>query len=131
MFLDASAVIALLLQEEGFEALISRIQASQTPLRTSPVAFVEAVLNLASRKQIAIDGAMDLVIAFNTTLRVENVSITPEMGTAAVRLYAKYGKGQGHPARLNLGDCFAAAVAECQRIPLLYKGLDFAQTDFA
>ncbi|MET0743995.1 MAG: type II toxin-antitoxin system VapC family toxin [Microvirga sp.] len=131
MFLDASAVMAILLQEEGFEVLLSRIQASTTSLKTSPFAYVETVLNFASRTKTTIDVAMDVVAEFNGTLGVENVTITPEIGVAATRLYARYGKGHGHPARLNLGDCFAAAVANHLRMPLLSKGSDFARTDFA
>ena len=45
--------------------------------------------------------------------------------------YARYGKGRGHPARLNLGDCFAYAMAKQHGVPLLYKGDDFSQTDLA
>ncbi|WP_446721531.1 type II toxin-antitoxin system VapC family toxin [Methylobacterium sp. DCY52] len=42
--------------------------------------------------------------------------------------HARYGKGR-HPARLNLGDCFAYACARVHRVPLLYVGDDFPQTD--
>ena len=50
---------------------------------------------------------------------------------AALAAYARYGKGSGHPARLNLGDCFAYAMAKQHGVPLLYKGDDFSQTDLA
>jgi ribonuclease VapC len=43
----------------------------------------------------------------------------------------RYGKGTGHPARLNLGDCVSYAMAKKAGVPLLYKGNDFAQTDLA
>ena len=45
--------------------------------------------------------------------------------------YATYGRGQGSPARLNMGDCFAYAMAKRLGVPLLYKGDDFALTDLA
>ena len=43
--------------------------------------------------------------------------------------FARYGKGTGHPAQLNLGDCFAYAVALNRRTALLFKGGDFSKTD--
>ncbi len=47
----------------------------------------------------------------------------------AAAAYRRYGKGQGHPAQLNFGDTFAYALASARRLPLLFKGNDFAQTD--
>jgi len=48
-----------------------------------------------------------------------------------VRAYARYGKGTGHPAQLNFGDCFSYAAAKRVGAPLLYKGADFSHTDLA
>ena len=59
---------------------------------------------------------------------IELVSVTPEQAQAARRAWRRYGKGN-HPAGLNFGDCFAYALAEATREPLLYKGSDFALTD--
>lgn len=50
------------------------------------------------------------------------------LGGAAFAAFLKFGKGR-HPARLNLGDCFAYALAKSLDAPLLYKGDDFAKTD--
>ncbi len=47
----------------------------------------------------------------------------------AVKAFADYGKGRGHPAQLNLADCLSYACAQAQSIPLLYKGKDFSHTD--
>jgi len=55
--------------------------------------------------------------------------ITDDIARAAVSAFARYGKGRGHPARLNLADCLSYAAATSLRMPLLYKGDDFAQTD--
>ncbi|MBF9235621.1 type II toxin-antitoxin system VapC family toxin [Microvirga alba] len=129
MFLDASAVLGILLQEEDREELLERIEAATTPLTTSPVAVMESVANLASKGSIPVEKANEIVAEFMKTLNVRNVPITPEIGARAIRIFAKYGKGQNHPARLNMGDCFAAAVAKNYGIPLLYKGNDFIHTD--
>ena len=46
-----------------------------------------------------------------------------------MQAYVRYGKGTGHPAGLNFGDCFSYAIARRRNLPLLYKGDDFARTD--
>ena len=63
--------------------------------------------------------------------RVGVVGITPADGDAALEAFARYGKGRGHPAQLNLADCFAYAVAKNQGVALLFKGDDFSRTDLA
>ena len=59
------------------------------------------------------------------------IHITESIGKAARDASAVYGKLTGHPAKLNMGDCFAYACAKAYRVPLLYKGDDFAHTDLA
>ena len=59
------------------------------------------------------------------------VPIGEETGNHAIDAFARYGKGKGHPAQLNLGDCFSYAVAKEQGVGLLYKGDDFLRTDLA
>lgn len=59
---------------------------------------------------------------------IEVVAIPPEAAGFAIDAFERYGKGR-HPARLNMGDCFAYAGARLARVPLLYKGNDFALTD--
>ncbi len=56
-----------------------------------------------------------------------------EISAAATQVAAdaaeRFGRGSGHPARLNFGDCFSYAVAKHLDAPLLYKGDDFIHTD--
>lgn len=61
--------------------------------------------------------------------QIRLVPITTDDAGRALDAFARYGKGTGHPARLNMGDCFAYAVARNHGVPLLYKGEDFALTD--
>lgn len=61
----------------------------------------------------------------------EIVAPGPEQAEAAFRAFIAYGKGNGHPAALNFGDVFSYALAKTRRLPLLFKGEDFAQTDLA
>lgn len=57
------------------------------------------------------------------------VAITEQEAETALAAFSRYGKGRGHPAQLNLGDCFAYAVAKNHRTALLFKGEDFDKTD--
>ena len=63
-----------------------------------------------------------------TQARAEVVPFTAEHAALACDGWRRYGKGR-HPAGLNLGDCFAYALARSRGEPLLYKGDDFARTD--
>ncbi len=58
----------------------------------------------------------------------EIVGVTPELAEIAVEAFRRFGRGR-HPARLNIGDCFAYALAKATGEPLLFKGGDFALTD--
>ena len=60
---------------------------------------------------------------------VHLVPLDEEQLWVAAYAYRRYGKGQGHPAQLNFGDTFAYALASARRLPLLFKGNDFVQTD--
>ena len=62
------------------------------------------------------------------SLAIEIVTISPEQADLAREAYQKFGKGN-HPAKLNLGDCFAYALAKARGEPLLFKGDDFRLTD--
>ncbi len=66
-----------------------------------------------------------------TAVEANEMDITAEIANAALKAACKYGKTAGHPARLNMGDCFAYACAKTRGVSLLYKGNDFAQTDLA
>ena len=129
MFIDASALCAVLLGEADGDAYDAKVGAATEPL-TSPVAIFETVLAVAR----AVDG--DMVRARRDVeeyLTVSNVGLVP-IGAAelarALDAFDRYGKGR-HPARLNMGDCFAYACAKTQGAPLLFKGDDFSQTDVA
>jgi ribonuclease VapC len=62
---------------------------------------------------------------------VRTVSVTERETETALAAFSRYGKGRGHPAQLNLGDCFAYALAKNHRAALLFKGEDFDKTDIA
>ncbi|MCL1961724.1 MAG: type II toxin-antitoxin system VapC family toxin [Desulfovibrionaceae bacterium] len=127
MFLDASAVVAILAAESERDLLLDKIDAANTRLHTSPIALMESVLALRRARGISMDDARALVRGFMNALQVQEVSITPEIGALALHAYQRYGKP--NPAQLNMGDCFAYGCAKSLALPLLYKGNDFSKTD--
>ena len=128
MFLDASAIVAMLADEEERLTFLSKLAAESDPL-TSAVAAFEATLAIARRKGFAVKEASAIIEDFLTLSNVRLVPIGLEEQRAALDAHSRFGKGRGHPARLNMGDCFAYACAKTQGRPLLFKGDDFSQTD--
>ena len=127
MFVDASAIIAMIAREEEGSALAARLdQASR--VHVSAVVVYEAVLGLARAGNIAIIDAQAIVDRFIDEVEAEIVPIVAETSRVAVTAFDRFGKGR-HPAGLNLGDCFAYACARVLDEPLLYKGDDFPRTD--
>lgn len=130
MFVDASVIVAILKPEADGQTLSDQVERSDSPL-TSPIAVVEAVMSLARNRRLPVEVALSEVMQFLERGRIPIRPVDAEAGMFAVDAHARFGKGSGHPARLNLGDCFAYAMAKQHSVPLLYTGDDFAQTDLA
>jgi len=141
MFLDASVVAAVLLQEDDGPTLLKAMEAGRGKLRFSPIVRMEAVLALV-RRRVENRGqgparaedfaqASELVSDFFAALDAKEMHITTSMGEEAIRALTAYGKVVGHPAKLNMGDALSYACAKAFHVPLLYKGHDFAETDLA
>jgi ribonuclease VapC len=127
MILDTSAVVAILRDEPEAEVIAQAIERAEHR-RISAVNYVEAAA--------VIDGSRDPIASrkFDDLLREAEVTIevvTENQARIARQAYRDFGKGSGHPAKLNFGDCFAYALAKAKREPLLIKGEDFGQTDEA
>ncbi|MBN4094610.1 MULTISPECIES: type II toxin-antitoxin system VapC family toxin [unclassified Methylobacterium] len=127
MFVDASAIVAIVAGEPGHRALLDRLRDGSVRL-TSGVAVYEAVLAIARLQAVPPEVAREIVDDFLDAAGVTRVPIAEAEARLAVMAHARYGKGR-HPARLNLGDCFAYACARVHDVPLLYVGDDFSQTD--
>ena len=130
MFVDASAIVAILTREPDADALIERLERAIRPI-TSAVAIFEAALGLCRKRHASVEEAQADVADFMKAARVELVPIAANEVSLALSAFARYGKGRGHPAQLNMGDCFAYAVASNHRTSLLFKGVDFSKTDIA
>jgi ribonuclease VapC len=128
MFVDASAIVAILTREPEADALADALDAAHSPI-TSPIGVFEAVLGICRKRHASVAEAATDVGEFLETARVRTVPITDKDAETALDAFSRYGKGRGHPAQLNLADCFAYAVAKQYRTSLLCKGHDFAKTD--
>jgi ribonuclease VapC len=127
MFIDASALTAMLADESDGAALMARMKRDKTRL-TSPIAIWETTLALARLTGQSIKDAGKSLNGFIDLTGIRIVAVPPEAALFAVEAFERFGKGQ-HPARLNMGDCFAYACARHLGEPLLFKGSDFPLTD--
>jgi ribonuclease VapC len=124
VILDSSALIAILRREQDAATFTEAIEATM-PRRISAVNWVETAVVLDGARDPISSRALDALVA---EAAVEIVPVSVEQARLARAAYRDFGKGSGHPARLNFGDCFAYALAVATREPLLYKGRDFACT---
>lgn len=132
--------MAILNSEPEADAIVERLQATAGRRYFSPIVRYEASVSLARAAALAkgrrttaelIRASLDLVDELLLRLGAEETAISGAIGATAIDASALYGKIVGHPADLNMGDCFAYACARQLGVPLLYKGRDFAQTDLA
>ena len=121
--IDASAFVAIVQEEYGFERLITALLSSDER-RISPVSFVEVTLALARTHKDPIE----LADKYLRHAAIELHPIDSDQANWARYAHLTFGKGR-HPARLNLGDCFSYAAAKALTAPLLYAGGDFSRTD--
>lgn len=139
MFIDASAIFAILNREAGYEELARRIDDVQDQLYTSPLSRFEVAVSLARQRSGKdrkpdpglVEECSALVSEFLDEIGAKDLHITSGIGNGAIRAAAAYGKTVGHKADLNFGDCFSYACAKAYRLKLLYKGNDFSETDLA
>jgi ribonuclease VapC len=129
LFVDASALVAIIGSEPERHAFEARIDGESLRL-TSGLAQWEAALAVARRASTDVAAGFDEVLRYCTSFEIGLVTIGEAETATAVAAYRRYGKGN-HPARLNMGDCFAYACAKIHGATLLYKGNDFAKTDLA
>ena len=119
MVIDTSAVLAWLKREPERERIVAALEAHQV-YRISAVSLLEAHIVVRARE--------------HPTMLVEEIGavVMPfdeQQARLADAAFLRYGKGQGHPAQLNLGDCAVYALARAVGEPLLFVGQDFSQTD--
>lgn len=128
MIVDSSAVIALLRDEPEAAAIAEALTLAEAAGGSliSAATYVETgVVVDADRNPVESRRLDDLL----RLAAIEIVDVTVSQARLARAAYRDFGRGSGHPARLNFGDCFAYALAKESGRPLLYKGNDFSHTD--
>ena len=124
MIVDTSAIIAIL-KEEDDAAVYAQAIATTGARRLSAASYLECGIVLDSQRDPIISRGLDELIQ-EAEFVVEPV--TERQARLARQAYADFGKGSGHPAGLNFGDCLSYALALDLREPLLWKGNDFGHT---
>jgi len=127
MIVDSSAIVAMLNSEDEAEAFSSAILASEEA-RMSAGNYLEASIVIDGNRDPIVSARLDSVMA---ELGIGIEPVTASQARIARQAYRDFGKGSGHPAKLNFGDCFAYALAMERGEPLLYKGDDFVHAGLA
>ena len=125
MILDSSAVVAILNGEPEADAMeVALVSARHR--RVSAATLVELYVVVDGKRDPVRSARLDEILVRSD---VQIVDVTAEQAHIARAAYRDFGRGSGHPARLNFGDCFSYALAKVTGEPLLFKGDDFAHTD--
>ncbi|MDE0153146.1 MAG: type II toxin-antitoxin system VapC family toxin [Gammaproteobacteria bacterium] len=127
MAVDASALVAIL-SDEPERGRYNRLIESGESTYVSVASLLEARIVLFSRFG---DPGVSALDSFLLKSGMTVVEVSPRMGDIAFEAYQRFGKGTGHGASLNYGDCFSYALAKHLGAPLLFKGDDFSKTDIA
>lgn len=127
MIIDSSAIIAIITAEPDAAVFAEALAGSRSP-RMSAANWLEASIVADGRGDPVVRREFDELI---TLAEITVEAVTPEQARIAREAYRDFGRGSGHPAKLNFGDCFAYALAKAAGEPLLYKGKDFSHTDVA
>jgi ribonuclease VapC len=125
VIVDSSAWVAILRGEpEGVKLL--RLIDEAPYVGISVATYLETAIVIDGTKDAVASRELDdLLVEARAVLE----PVTAEQGRIAREAYRDFGRGSGHPAKLNFGDCFAYALARVKREPLLCKGDDFIHTD--
>jgi ribonuclease VapC len=126
MIVDTSALIALLRDEPDALRFAAALATRAEAKHLSAANYLEAAIVIDGSRDPVASRRLDEVIA-KANIAIE--AVTAEHAQIARAAYRDFGKGSGHPAGLNYGDCFAYALAKATGERLLFKGDDFARTD--
>ena len=122
--IDTSAIVAIALLEPEALAFGEAIAGTPCIIGWPTVLECHMVLSGVSRRR-----GLDTLDKALSSPRLTKIAFDDALYDVARKAFDRYGKGRGHRARLNFGDCLAYAVAKANDVPLLYKGADFGRTD--
>jgi ribonuclease VapC len=122
MAVDASAILAIVFDEPDSDDYLSKLMAA-SPIWISAVNWWEVQARIHGMYGAA---GQEKAAAFMESIELSVEPVTIEQARIALKAFERY---KGRPARLNMGDCFAYALARAKDAALLYKGSDFRHTD--
>ncbi|TMJ65389.1 MAG: type II toxin-antitoxin system VapC family toxin [Alphaproteobacteria bacterium] len=125
MIVVDSSIIVAIIREESDAAIWVDVLDKTPHVFMSVISYVETNMVIAGRWSDARLGRVDATLK---ALHVRVVPVTLNQGNVALAAFLRFGRGR-HSAGLNIGDCFAYALAKSRDLPLLFKGDDFAKTD--
>ncbi len=125
MIVDSSALVAISQGEPGSAALVDALARAQS-VAISASTLLEAQIVVDARRNPVVSSRFDALL---TSHDIRVLPFTEDQTRIARQAYRDFGRGSGHPANLNYGDCFSYALASERREPLLYVGDDFSHTD--
>ena len=125
MIIDSSALVAILRAEAEHTRFIDVI-ARAGGARLSAASYLETAIVIDRARDPVVSRALD---SFLSASGIEVAAVTPAQARIAREAYRDFGKGSGHPAQLNFGDCLSYALAKETDKPILFKGDDFSHTD--
>ena len=125
MIIDSSVIVAIIRNEP--ESAVFREWITSAPVRRiSAASYVEVSAVIDGLRDPLLSASLDQLLR---EIHLEIEPFTVRQAQLAREAYQRFGRGSGHPARLNIGDCFSYALARDLGEPLLFKGADFVLTD--
>ena len=125
MIVDSSVIIAIFKREPDWSTLADALDRADHVI-LSAASYLESAVVIDGWKNPILSAELDeIIVQFGIAIE----PVTAEQAKIARQAYRDYGRGSGHAANLNFGDCFSYALARARREPLLFKGADFALTD--
>jgi ribonuclease VapC len=125
MIVDTSALVAILRGEPEMQEFLHILDQAAN-VRLSAATYLETAVVIDGGKDPVLSRRLDELLS---EIQARFEPVTEEQARAAREAYRHFGRGSGHPAKLNFGDCFAYSLATTTREPLLFKGDDFPHTD--
>jgi ribonuclease VapC len=125
VIIDSSAILAVYFQESDAATFAHKIATTSEKFISAPT-LVETCIAAVSRN------GETAFRSINAQIQSANIHVVPFDAYAAeiaIAAFLKYGKGRGHKAQLNFGDCISYAMSKTEAMPLLFKGDDFIHTD--
>jgi ribonuclease VapC len=123
--IDSSVLIAILLNEPESDTFANYLSSKSKSLIAAPTYLETCMMATFRIGKTGVDEIQNLM----RHTRIEVAEFSVAAAHQSVQAFKKYGKGQGHQAQLNFGDCISYAMSKTEFMPLLFKGDDFRLTD--